>query len=203
MARKPRSEDDAEEGGGLGAIPSAIANLVRPSFPGYQAFMRRFGRREPPRFDPAHSRVFYQPVANVTEWDGPASSHITEECVLPFCDNPGEEGHHSEVRPQGFYWCGVYFSCLEEGLANTAFTSWYEEGLEQDGTTGKPGKEVMKKGKLVLREALYGRDEEPPLPVYNFFLDAHRDEMTAKEITAYQKRGEVPKRLRRRGRARK
>lgn len=203
MARKQHSDEEDEESG-QGAIPTAIANLVRPSFPGFQAFWRRFGRRKTPRFDPAHSRVFYQPVANVTNWDGPVSWHTTDECALPFCDHPGEEGHHSEVRPQGFYWCSVYFSCLEEGLFNTAFKRWYEDGyLEQDGTTGTPGKEVMKKGKLVLREALYGPDEEPPLPVYNFFLDEHMDEMTSGEITAYQKRGDVPKRLRRRGRARR
>lgn len=203
MAKRYGKPTVDEEDGPEGLIPSAIAALVRPSFPGYQALMRRFGRRKTPRFDPARAHVFYRPVKRVTEWDGPAELHTTDECVLPFCDHPGEVGRHTEVRPHGFYWGGVYFSCLEEGLANQAFVRWYEEGfLVSDGSTGKKGKDVMKKGKLVLRDPLYGVNEESPLPPYNFYLDEHLHEMTSGEINAFKKRGEVPKRLRRRGRGR-
>ncbi len=200
MARK-YGADAEEEPEGL--IPSAIAALVRPSFPGLQALMRRFGRRKAPRFDPTRAHVFFRPVMRVAEWDGPASLHTTDECVLPFCDHPGEVGRHTEVRPHGFYWCTVYFSCIEEAMANTAFVRWYEEGLlVSDDTTGDKGKDVIKKGRLVLRDALYGINEEPPLPPYNFFLAEHLHEMTSGEINAFKKQGEVPKRLRRRGRAR-
>ncbi len=200
MARKYRADAEEEP---EGLIPSAIAALVRPSFPGYQALMRRFGRRKTPRFDPARAHVFYRPVKRVAEWDGPASLHTTDECALPFCDHPDEVGRHTEVRPHGFYWCTVYFSCVEEAMANTAFVRWYEEGfLVSDGTTGTKGKDVIKKGRLVLRDAMYGINEEPPLPPYNFFLDEHMHEMTSGEINAFRKQGEVPKRLRRRGRAR-
>ncbi len=202
MARKYRADVEEEEPEGL--IPSAIAQLVRPSFPGLQALMRRVGWRRTPRFDPARAHVFYRPVNRVAEWDGPAELHTTDECVLPFCDHPGEVGRHTEVRPHGFYWCTVYFSCIQEAMANTAFVRWYEEGLlVSDGTTGDKGKDVIKKGRLVLRDAMYGINEEPPLPPFNFFLADHQDEMTSGEIMAFKKQGEVPKRLRRRGRARR
>lgn len=201
MARKVIHGTDEDEPEGM--IPSAIAALVRPSFPGYQAFMRRFGRRNRPRFDPSRAQVFYRPVSRVAEWDGPADQHTTDECVLPFCDHPGGVGRHTEVRPHGFYWGGAYFSCLAEAMTNTAFVRWYEDGyLVSNDTTGMKGKDVIKKGKLVLHDALYGVNEEPPLPPYNFFLDDHLDEMTSGEINAFRKKGEVPKRLRRRGRAR-
>ncbi len=202
MSRKYRKDDEGDSGQ-EGLIPSAIAALVRPSFPGFAALWKRFGRRKPPRFDPSRAEVFFCPVKRVAEWDGPADLHTTDECVLPFCDHPGEVGRHTEVRPHGFYWASVYFSCLAEAMTNTAFVHWYEEGfLVSDGTTGDKGKDVIKKDKLVLRDALYGINDEPPLPPYNFFLNEHLEEMTSGEINAFKKHGEVPKRLRRRGRAR-
>jgi hypothetical protein len=103
------------------------------------------------------------------------------------------------VREDGFDWCGRHFSCLEEAKENQAFVLWYEKG-KFEGEQGVSGKDVMAKGKMVLRPALYGADEEPPLPSYNFFLNEHIEEMTPQEIRDYQTRGEVPKRLRRRGR---
>lgn len=193
---------DEEEQQSGGPIPSAISNLVRPSFPGLRNLWRRFGGQKPPRHDPTKARVWYQPCFRVYYWHGTADLHTTDPCALPHCDNPDGPGQHSEVREDGFDWCGRHFSCLGEAKENQAFTRWYEEGYFE-GEQGERGEDVMKRGKMVLRPALYGADEEPPLPLYNFFLNEHIGEMTPQEIRDYQTRGEVPKRLRRRGRVRR
>ncbi len=193
-----RKNDEAQPEGD--SIPSAIINLARPSFPGIRNLWRRFGGRKPPRFDPTKHRVWYQPCFRVYSWCGPAEWHVTDDpCVVPHCDHPGKDGQHSEVRDDGFDWCGRHFSCLTEALENQAFTNWYEHGLFE-GEEVERGKDIMKKGKMVLRPPLYGATEEPPLPKYNFFLHEHVDEMTQEEIQDYKTTGEVPKRFRRRGR---
>ncbi len=180
---------------------STIGNIISPAFPGIRSLWRRFGGRKPPRYDPTKTRVWYRPCSRVYSWYGAADLHTTDPCILPHCDRPDETGRHSEVRPDGFEWCGRQFSCLVEALENQAFTRWYEEGWFE-GEEVEKGKDVMKKGKMVLRPPLYGADEEPPLPKYNFFLHEHLDEMTSLEIRVYKSTGEVPKRLRRRGRSR-
>ena len=200
MPRPKPDEDEQQEGG---SIPSAIINIMRPAFPGIRNMFRRFGGHQPPRFDPTQHRVWYRPCFRVYSWQGEANLHVTDDpCVVPHCSHPGEDGQHSEVRADGFDWCGQHFSCLPEALANQAFTEWYEKGLFE-GEEVERGKDIMKKGKMILRPALYGANEEPPLPKFNFFLHEHVHEMLAHEITEYKRSGEVPKRLRRRGRGRK
>ncbi len=195
----PKPKKDEEEQPEGGSIPSAIVNIMRPAFPGIRNLWRRFGGRKPPRFDPTKHQVWFQPCFIEVNWTGTADLHTTDECILPHCDNPGGLGHHSEIRPDGFNWCGQHFSCLEEALENQAFTNWYEHGLFE-GEEVERGKNIMKKGKMLLRPPLYGATEEPPLPKYNFFLHEHIDEMTPEEVRTYQTAGEVPKRFRRRGR---
>ena len=198
MAEEPEEDQQSDSS----PIPTAIANFIRPSFPGLRNLWRRFGGQKPPRHDPTKAQVLFRPCLRVTTWDGEADDHTEEPCILPHCNNPGGYGRHSEVRPDGFDWCGRHFSCLAEAKENQAFMAWYETG-GFDGGSGERGKDVMEKGKMVLRPALYGAQEEPPLPRYNFFLHEHLDEMTLEEVRAYQRQGEVPKRLRRRGRARR
>lgn len=193
---------DEEEQQTGGAIPRAIAYIMQPSFPGFRNVWRRFGGRKPPRHDPSKARVWFRPCSIVVGWDGKADLHTTEPCAPRHCSNPNGIGRHSEARPDGFEWCGARFSCLAEAKENQAFLRWYEEGIFE-GEQTQLGKDVIAKGKLVLRPALYGAQEEPPLPRFNFFLHEHVDEMTAQEIRAYYAVGEVPKRFRRRGRAKK
>ncbi len=183
--------------------PSGSAiGLTRPSFPGFRNMFKRLGGKKPPRHDPSQSPVWYQPRFCIIHWDGAAEHHITDPCILPHCDNPGGDGHHSEVRNDGFDWCGVHFSSLVEGLENGAFKSWYEDGIFE-GEEVERGEEVMAKGKMVLRPPLYEDENSPPLPPYNFYLHEHVNEMTQKEILAWKKTGDVPKRLRRRGRTKR
>ncbi|KKL07337.1 hypothetical protein LCGC14_2587020, partial [marine sediment metagenome] len=104
--------------------------------------------------------------------------------------NPGGYGHHSEVEPDGFDWEGTHFHSLFEARENQAFCQWYETG----------GEEVLKRGKMILRPVLYGTRERLPLPRFNFFLHENTEKMTAQEILAYNRTGEIPVRLRRRGR---
>ena len=177
---------------------SAIG-LTRPSFPGFRNMFKRLGGKKPPRYDPSKSRVWYSPCFRIVQWDGSAEEHTLDSCVEPHCDNPGDEGRHSGLREDGFDWCGRHFSSLVEGLENGAFKLWYEDGIFE-GEEVERGEEVMAKGKMVLRDALYDDENSPPLPPYNFYLHEHINEMTHKEILAYKKTGEVPKRLRRRGR---
>lgn len=193
MPDQPKTSD------GSGFTP---ANIVDPSFPGFRNLLRRFGGRKPPRYDPTKTPVWYQPCFRVYTWYGAADLHTTDPCIPPHCELSGKTGQHSEVREDGFEWCGRHFSCLAEAMENQAFVRWYEEGW-YEGTTIERGKDVMKKGKMVLRSPLYGANEEAPLPQYNFFLHEHIDQMTAMEIREFQTTGEVPKRLRRRGRARR
>lgn len=211
MARKPKSpkdyptrrdEEAEDEQQTSGRGPSAIRSLLTPVFPGIRNIWRRFGGQKPPRVDPTKAQVWYRPSLRAVEWEGEADLHTEQECILPHCNNPGERGHHSEMRPDGFDWCGRHFSCLTEALENQAFTRWYKEGYFE-GEFGERGEDVMAKGKMVLRPALYPRNEEPPLPEYNFFLNEHIDEMTRQEIMEYQRDGTVPVRLRRRGRTKK
>lgn len=197
MSDEDEDQEDNQPTGGR--VPHAFAGLMRPSFPGLRNLWQRFGGRKPPRFDPTQQQVWFQPRFRVTTWTGTADLHTNEECILPHCDNPGGLGHHSEVRPDGFDWCGCHFSCLAEAQENQAFVAWYEKG-EFEEQSVEIGKDVMAKGKMVLRPALYRADESPPLPQYNFFLHEHIEKMTRQEIMDYQTRGEVPKRLRRRGR---
>lgn len=165
----------------------------RPSFPGFRWLADRWphGRR-PPQRDPARSLAVFEPCSRVVDWDGEATDHRTEECRLPHCKKPGEWGRHSEVRPDGFIWEGARFASLPEALENQAFARWYEE---------EGGRKVVEDAQVVLTPLQYRDDEAPPLPKYNFFLGDHIDEMTAEEIRAYRMNGEVPTRLRRRGRA--
>ena len=191
---------DDQEQQKSGSIPSAIVNIMRPAFPGIRNLWRRFGGHQPPRFDPTQHPVWYRPCSRVYSWRGSADGHVTDDpCVLPHCSHPGEDGQHSEVRDDGFDWCGRHFSCLAEALENQAFTDWYEHGLFE-GTDVELGKNIMAKGEMLLRPPLYGEMEEPPLPQYNFFLNEHVDEMLPHEILEYKRSGEVPKRFRRRGR---
>ena len=183
--------------------PSGSAiGLTRPSFPGFRNMFKRLGGKKPPRHDPSQSPVWYQPRFCIIHWDGAAEHHITDPCILPHCDNPGGDGHHSEVRNDGFDWCGVHFSSLVEGLEHGACKSWYEDGIFE-GEEVERGEEVMAKGKMVLRPPLYEDENSPPLPPYNFYLHEHVNEMTQKEILAWKKTGDVPKRLRRRGRTKR
>lgn len=194
---RPDEEEETPEGGSL---PSAIVNIMRPAFPGLRNLWRRFGGHKPPRFDPTQHRVWYQPRFRVYSWHGSADLHVTDTpCMLPHCAHPGEDGVHSEVRPDGFDWCGSHFSCVAEALKNQAFAAWYEHGLFE-GQEVELGKDIVEKGKMILRPALYGTNEEPPLPPYNFFLHEHINEMLPHEIVTYKRSGEVPKRFRRRGR---
>ena len=192
---------DDEEKQSAGPIPSVIASITRPAFPGLRNLWRRFGGRKPPRFDPTKSQVWFRPCFRVCGWYGAADLHVTDPCAPPHCSKPNDLGQHSEVREDGFEWCGRHFSCLAEAIENQAFALWYEDGIFEGEQTER-GEDVIQKGKLVLRPALYGDDEEPPLPKYNFFLHEHLDEMTSQEIRDYQTAGEVPVRLRRRGRNR-
>ncbi len=200
---RPRPDGEEEQQAEGGSLSPAISSIMRPSFPGIRNFFRRFGGRKPPRFDPTQHRVWYQPCFRVYQWRGAADLHVTDDpCVIPHCSHPDEFGQHSEVRDDGFDWCGSHFSCLTEGLENQAFTDWYEHG-SFEGQEVERGKDIMKKGKMLLRPPLYGVNEEPPLPPYNFFLHEHQDEMLPHEIAEYKRSGEVPKRLRRRGRQRR
>jgi hypothetical protein len=167
------ARDEEEQGGG--PIPSAISNIMRPSFPGFRNIWRRFGGRKPPRHDPTKARVWFQPRYRIVRWDGEADLHTTEPCAPQHCSNPDGIGNHSETREGGFDWCGVYFPGLVEAKENQAFLLWYEEGIFE-GEQTQPGKDVVAKGKMVLRPALYGAQEEPPLPRFNFFLHEHTDE---------------------------
>ncbi len=179
-----------------GEAETAIEITRQPYFSGMRRFMQRFwrGGRMPPRYDGTHSPIEYQPLFRVVEWYGAPDQHTTGPCGdPPHCSVPGGSGRHSEVRPAGLVWGEVQFSCLEEALANQAFRHWYEN---------KGGKAVVDKGKMTLFKPLYEDEHKPPLPEYNFFLHEHVNEMSAQEIQAYRNTGEVPKRFRRRGRAR-
>lgn len=163
-----------------------------PSFAGMWRYLKgRLGRPRPPRHDAAKTLVQFQPCYRVKEWDGSPDDHRTAECVsVPACSSPGKYGRHSEVVPDGFNWEGVHFHSLFEAQENQAFHQWYE----------LDGEEVLKRGKMVVRPALYGTRESLPLPRFNFFLHENIDKMTAQEILAYNRTGEIPSRLRRRGR---
>lgn len=166
--------------------------VIQPSFPGLRRLWGRFGTRKPPRWDGTKSRVEYRPCFRVVEWYGlPIEDHTCGD--PPHCSVPGKEGRHSEVRPDGLDWGGAHFSCFAEAMQNRAFQQWYEN---------KGGKAVVDKGKMTLYPAYYDDEGKPPLPPYNFFLHEHIDDMSAQEVREYQRTGFVPKRFRRRGRAR-
>jgi len=102
-------------------------------------------------------------------------------------------GVHSEARDDGFDWEGVYFRDLDEARRNEAFNVWYEDG----------GMEIMARGELVTRPPLYGTPShpKPPLPRFNFEIHEHLHEMRPQEVVDYYAKGDIPIRLRRRGRA--
>ncbi|KKK61570.1 hypothetical protein LCGC14_3013010 [marine sediment metagenome] len=172
-------------------IPDALVHTA-PSFAGMWRFLKgRLGRPTPPRLDATKLPVQFQPYFRVVVWDGAPDDHLTAECALPpVCALPGEYGEHSEVRPDGFEWEGARFHSLFDALENQAFRRWYETG----------GQEILERGELTVRAPLYREDERPPLPTFNFFLHENMEKMTAQEIMAYRRTGEVPTRLRRRGR---
>lgn len=156
------------------------------------ALFERWRNRLPPRFDPQRSRVIFQPINRLIRWDGYAKDHQTEACAFPRCRADSEGyGRHDEVRPEGFIWEDVYFHSLEDALGNQAFREWYENG----------GQEIVERRDIVMRPAQYQPHEAPPLPRYNFLIHEHLGEMTPEEIHAYYARGEIPVRLRRRGRS--
>jgi len=163
----------------------------RFAFPGMGALDRWRGRR-PPRIDPNKPRMIYQPHFRVVTWQGSPDAHATASCEFPYCkvDAHGE-GTHSEARPAGFSWEETYFPTLADALQNQAFATWYQNG----------GQEVMERGRMEVRDPQYFEGREPPLPRFNFLIAEHQHEMTETEIRAYFATGEVPKRLRRRGRA--
>ncbi len=163
-----------------------------PVFPGMWRYLKgRLGRPKPPQNDPIKVRVQFRPCFKVTAWNGSSDDHRTEECAPPSkCAEHGRYGQHSEVRPNGFDWEGTHFHGLFDALENQAFQKWYEEG----------GQEVLEEGKLIQREPQYREGKRPPLPTFNFFLHENIVKMTGAEILAYRRTGEVPKRLRRRGR---
>lgn len=150
----------------------------------------RLGRPMPPQYDPAQMPVAFQPRFRVVVWEGEATDHLSAECAVLLCSKPGRAGEHSEVRPDGFSWEGAYFPSTFEALENQAFRQWYESG----------GREIVERGDLVLHDPLYRDGESPPLPRFNFFLHENIEKMTASEVLAYRRSGEIPKRLRRRGR---
>lgn len=179
-------DDDNESG-----MPDALVH-VAPSFAGMWRYLRgRLGRPRPPRQDAAKTPVVFRPCFHVVVWDGLADDHRTTECAPPpVCSKPGEHGTHSEVRPDGFDWEGVHFHSLFDALENQAFCRWYETG----------GQEILERGELVVRPPQYDAGARPPLPPFNFFLHENVEKMTAQEIMAYRRTGDIPKRLRRRGR---
>ncbi len=151
----------------------------------------RAGRPKVPRHDPSKPPIVFQPHFRVMTWRGSADIHRTEKCgEPPKCSNPGIDGEHSETVPDGFTWEGVRFHGLFGALENQAFRQWYEAG----------GQQILERGDLVLRAPQYREDDLPPLPRFNFFLHENLGKMTPQEIIAYRQTGEVPKRLRRRGR---
>jgi len=180
-------EQETEQG-----LPAMNA---RPTFAGIRKVWRRL-RGKVPHFDPVKTKIEFQPISKAVKWTGGADGHITEECGR-FCQlnssaSTPDWGQHSEIRPDGLFWGGTRFSSLELALENQAFAAWYENG----------GKEVVMAGKMVLTNPIYGEDEEPPLPPYNFFLHEHQNDMTPTEVRSYRAIGEVPKRFRKRGRNR-
>lgn len=172
-------------------VPDALVHTA-PSFADMWRYIKgRLGRPNPPRYDPTKMPVQFQPRFRVTIWDGSPGDHLTAECAPPpVCSNPGEYGEHSEVRPDGFDWEGACFHGLFDAMENQAFRQWYESG----------GQEILERGELVIRAPQYRVGERPPLPPFNFFLHENMDKMTAQEIMAYRRSGEIPARLRRRGR---
>lgn len=150
----------------------------------------RLGRPMPPQRDPTKMPVAFQPRFRVVIWQGDPADHLSAECVVLLCSDPSKYGEHNEVRPDGFDWEGAHFPSLFEALENQAFRQWYETG----------GQEVLERNQLVLHDPLYRDNEQPPLPRFNFFLHENIEKMTASEVLAYRRVGEIPKRLRRRGR---
>lgn len=178
--------DNEEETG----QPDALVHTA-PSFAGMWRYLKgRLGRPIPPHDDPTKLPVKFQPYFRVVVWDGEATDHRIDSCVSLICSNPDGYGEHSEVRPNGFYWESVYFHGLHDALENQSFRRWYDDG----------GEKILESGKIVLRESLYQKGKSPPLPNFNFFLHENIEKMTAQEIDAYRRVGEVPKHLRRRGR---
>ncbi len=167
-------------------LPTAV------SFPGMWQYLKgRLGRPRPPRRDATKPPVMFQPCYRVKVWDGLPDEHRTAECSPPpICSNPDGHGQHGEVVPDGFDWEGTHFHSLFEAQENQAFRHWYEED----------GEEIVKRGKLVARPPLYHARERLPIPRFNFFLHENIEKMTPQEIVAYRRTGEIPKRLRRRGR---
>ncbi len=179
--------DDANE---PDQIPDALVH-VAPSFAGMWRYLKgRLGRPRPLRHDPTKLPVRFQPRFRVVVWEGEAGDHRVSGCTPLVCAKPGEYGEHNEVRPNGFDWEGAYFPGLPDALENQAFRHWYEYD----------GQEILERGKIVLRDPQYRYNERPPLPAFNFFLHENIEKMTPQEILAYRRSGEIPKRLRRRGR---
>lgn len=172
--------------------PDALVHF-QPTFAGMWRYLKgRAGRPQPLRVDPTKLPVQFQPLYRVTVWSGSPDDHLTAECAPPpVCSQPGKYGEHSEIRPDGFIWEGAHFHGLFDALANQAFRQWYD---------GK-GQEVLERGQLIVRDPQYREGELPPLPNFNFFLYENIAKMTAQEIIAYRQSGEIPKRLRRRGRS--
>jgi len=163
------------------------------SFPG-SGILRRIFRNAPPRFDPVRSRLIYMPRARVVRWSGSLTGHVTEDCSFPHCRTDEEGmGNHSETRDDGFDWEGAYFRDLDEAMRNEGFKAWFEDG----------GMEIMARGEAVIRPPLYGTPShpKPPLPRFNFVIAEHLHEMRPQEIVDYYAKGDIPVRLRRRGRA--
>lgn len=171
-------------------VPDALVRSV-PSFAGMWRYLKgRLGRPAPPRRDPTKLPVQFQPRYRVVVWEGEPGDHIIGECETLVCSKPGKYGEHSETRPNGFDWEGAYFHGPHDAMENQSFRQWYESG----------GREILERGELVIRAPQYRDNERPPLPTFNFFLHEHIEQMTVKEIIAYRRSGEVPKRFRRRGR---
>ena len=151
----------------------------------------RLGRPKVPRRDPTKVPIVFQPWFRVVCWEGSADAHRTEKCAPPpKCSHPNSGGQHSETVPDGFSWEGTRFHGLFDAMENQAFRQWYEAD----------GQEVLERGIIVLRAPQYREDDPAPLPRFNFFLHENIGKMTSQEIVAYKQTGEIPKRLRRRGR---
>ena len=164
-------------------LPDALIHTT-PSFPGIWRYLKgRLGRPRPPRRDPTKLPVQFQPHFRVVVWEGSPDDHRTAECAPLVCAAFGKHGEHSEVRPDGFDWEGAHFHGLFDALENQAFQQWYKTG----------GQEVLERGELIVRAPQYQEGKQPPLPTFNFFLHENIEKMTAKEITAYRRTGDVPR----------
>ncbi len=164
------------------------------TFSGLWRYLKgRLGRPVPPQYDPTKMPVAFQPLFRVVVWQGDPADHLSaDDCAVLLCSVPGEYGEHSEVRPNGFTWEGAYFPSMFEAMENQAFRQWYDDG----------GQEIVERGDLILHDPLYQDNEQPTLPRFNFFLHENIEKMTTAEVLAYRRRGDIPKRLRRRGRNR-